>query len=400
MTDVNPSIFKAYDIRGVYEKDFDVHFAHQVGNKISQSLGKTIIVGGDSRASSRELRQAVIDGVMETGGTVIDIGECSTPLFYFSVRQSHADGGIMITASHNTDEYNGFKIVGKEAVLIGGSQVSEFFAKNSIVEQPGGQVQQKDFTLEYIEKIMRAAGSMTTGIVGVDAPGMVQKNLAILASKVGITLASKEHDGLVATFDPDGDRISFTEHGQKIPADYVMLLLVEKLRPKKVVYGINLSHAIREHLVRWDVAGVPSRIGRLYIHEAMQQSQADLGGEFSGHYYFKSFGYLEAPELVLLLVLQIAQRGKLIDLIKPYQTYFRSDEISFPLDLKVFARLKEHYPDGVVSEMDGLSIEYPDYWFLLRTSNTEPLMRFVVEAKSKQLLELKVAELKEIITLQ
>jgi phosphomannomutase len=219
-----------------------------------------------------------------------------------------------------------------------------------------------------------------------------------IGQRCGIKFTDSE-DALKIVFDPDGDRISFFEHGRHIQPDLVFLLLAERMACQRVVYDLRFSRAVRDQLEQLGIAGAVSRVGRLFLHEKMVKDGAEFGAETSGHFFFKEFHYLEMPELVMLRVLRvIKQEGRsLSQLVSFYQKYFKSSEISFPRDNQIIHKLVERYSDGKVSTLDGLTVEYYDWWFNIRPSNTEPVMRLIVEAKTKDLLVEKVRELRELI---
>ena len=210
--------------------------------------------------------------------------------------------------------------------------------------------------------------------------------------------------GLASKFDTDGDRIVFYEDGTLIPADFVFLLLAEQLKLSPVVFDTRFSRIVKERLTARKTAYSVSRVGRLFITEAMHSTGAALGGEISGHYYWKEMGGVECPELTLLRVYSIVSVSgrSLSELVAPYRMLFKSDEISFPVrDRKhatsVLRAISAHYADGVQSEVDGLTVEYPEWWMNVRPSNTEPMLRLVVEANKKDLLESELAEISVLI---
>ena len=375
MANFKAEIFKAYDIRGIYEEDFGVGFAQELGNKIAS--GRKVVIGRDNRASSPVLEQAVIAGAIESGAEVISIGECSTPLFYFAVNQVGAEGGIMVTASHNQPEYNGFKVVGERAELADGPTLKTQFESREVSVKSGGVVTTLDPLLDYIDRVEEVS----------------QVNFPI-----------PPLDDIKIVFDNDHDRISFEENKQAIAPEFIFLLLVEKCGFKKVVYDLRFSRVVAEKLAKWGVEGVKSKVGRTNVYELMRKTEADFGGELSGHYYFKSFNNLEAPELVLADVAKAMNTSgqTLQALTASYKKYFKSEEVSIELvdqDVlpEIFQKLKEKYSDGEIEELDGLTINYPDWWFNVRASNTEPELRLVVEAETQELLNSKLAEVQEIL---
>jgi phosphomannomutase len=391
-----PEIFKAYDIRGVYGEDFDAGFAQQLGNRFAGSVrAGTLVIGRDARASSDDLAYAVIDGAVHAGAQVIDIGEVSTPQFYWAVGSCGAAGGIMVTASHNADGENGFKVIGPHGRAMGGDQLRQIFDTYQTVHRAGGSMRNDEVISGYANAVADAAGWDGGEInFSIDAPGSVRRGLEQIAF-----IAPNEERA--ARFDEDGDRIIVHEHGQAIAADWIFLAMADALNLRPLVFDLRFSRAVREYLDHREVPYAVSRVGRSYLQLNMHERGAAFGAEISGHYYWNIFGGKEAPELVLLHLNNLIQRtGKsLTALIAPYVRYAKSDEISLPVrDRKAAAGiihfLREKYSDGNRIEIDGLTVEYPDWWFNIRMSNTEPVLRVIVEATNKDLLDQKVAEVR------
>ncbi|MEK7582622.1 MAG: hypothetical protein AAB452_02055, partial [Patescibacteria group bacterium] len=193
--------------------------------------------------------------------------------------------------------------------------------------------------------------------------------------------------------------ISFFDRRRKIDADFIALLIFMSRGYKIIIHDFRCSRAVREQFEKLGITAIPSKVGRLNVYENMRNYDADFGFEITGHFYLKDFNYLESPETVLLWVRQIIQKeGKnLGELIKPYDRYFRSGELSYPLNSRAFALIEERYTDGRINRDDGILVEYDDWWFNLRVSNTEPVMRLVVEAKNVELLNHKVQELEAML---
>lgn len=389
---VNPNIFRAYDIRGVYGRDFDAEFAQRLGSRVAAWLGTgAIVIGRDARASSDALAYAAIDGAMHAGASVFDVGVLSSPQFYWAVRSLGARGGVMVTASHNSGGHNGFKVVvrrGDVVEVVGGHHLRQIYDSQEHQHRIGGALEYRDVAADYAAAIAYAAKwhGGTELRISVDAPDSVRRVLERLGPIA-------PDDGFAARFDADGDRVAFFSDGAQIPADFIFLLLTEQLGLKPVVCDVRFSRTVRARL---DGRGIPysvSKVGRLYMTQAMHESGAAFGGETSGHYYWREFGGMEAPELTLLRVYAVVQQSgrTLSELISPYRVLFKSDEIAIPVrDQKHAAALMRaialHFPDGRHAHIDGLTVEYPDWWFNIRASNTEPLMRLTVEADTAQKL--------------
>ena len=400
MPSVNPEIFRAYDIRGIYGADFDVNFAEEFGNKIAQALGgKSLVVGRDSRPSSEVLEKAVIEGALHAGVDVVAIDACTTPSLYFAVREKNAGGGIMITASHNPPQYNGFKVVDADTRVIGGQELMKIYSETALNRDGGGRLEQYDALTGYADAIValtRTPGaSHATVTFGVKGSKITEKILNRIGEKAGILVVPTNAGGIEVVFDDDSDRITFFDQRKPIDADLITLLLAEKLGYKKIVHDFRFARTVRTQFEKLGITAIPSRVGRLSMYENMKNYDAEFGAEISGHYYFRDFQYLEAPEAVLLYVRNIIQsEGKnLAELTRPYDTYYRSQEMKFPANPDMFSKIEERYSDGKITKDDGILVEYDDWWFSLRLSNTEPVMRLMVEADSKELLNRRVQEL-------
>jgi phosphomannomutase len=403
MATFNPTIFRAYDVRGVVPDDFDAPFAQRLGDRVTSWMkAGTLVVGRDARRTSDELAYALIDGAVHAGARVIDVGVLSTPQFMWAIRSSGAVGGIMVTASHNPDRYNGFKIIANHGGIpdvIGGHAIRQVYDSHRGGHRAGGGIEYRDITADYASAVAYAAGFRGGAELrmSVDAPD------AVLAALKRLGPIAPDH-GLAVRFDRDGDRIVFYEDAAEMPADFIFLLLAEQLHLSPVVFDVRFSRTVKRRLAARNTPFTLSKVGRLHITEAMHASGAAFGGEISGHYYWKEMGGVECPELTLLRVYAlVAASGRtLAELIAPYRVLHKSDELSFPVrDRKhatsVLRALSAHYKDGVQSEFDGLTIEYPEWWMNVRPSNTEPLLRLVVEADKKDLLAAEVSEISSLV---
>ena len=396
---LNPTIFRAYDVRGVYPDDFDAAFAQRLGDRVAAWLkAGIIVVGRDARVSSDELAYALIDGAVHTGARIIDVGVLSTPQFYWAIRSLGAAGGVMVTASHNPARYNGFKVIanhGDTLEVVGGHTVRQVYDSRGHGHRAGGSIEYCDVTADYAAAVAYAAGwkGGTELKIAVDAPG------AVLAVLKRLGPIAPDH-GFSARFDADGDRVVFYDDGKLVPADFIFLLLVEQLKLKPLVFDLRFSRTVKTRLQARSVPFTVSKVGRLYLTDAMHRTGAAFGGEISGHYYWKEMGGMECPELALLRLYEIVRKsGKMLgELAAPYRVLHKSDEISVPVhDSKEIASLlkniEAHFHDATVSREDGLTVEYPDWWFNIRPSNTEPMLRLIVEAQEKNLLDQRVKEI-------
>ena len=403
MDAVHPSVFRAYDIRGVYPDDFDAVFAQRLARHLATHLGAgTLIVGRDGRPSGPELSRAVTDGFLDAGAHVIDVGEVSTPQFYWAMRTMGAAGGIMVTGSQNPSGQNCFKaMANRDGILdvLGGHEMRQIYDSHGGAHKTGGSVETSDIIPGYAAAVAYAA----------DWRGGVEIQCAIEAPHA--VLRVLEHlgpvapdDGLAVRFDADGDRIVFFDHGTPVPADLILLMLADRMELPSVVAELRCSRIVAERLSQKNVPLTRSRVGRLYMTQAMHATGAALGGELSGHFYWHSFGGMECPELTFLNVIRILRDSgvSLSRLIAPYRTYFRSEEINIPLrDLKEAGHIRQilerRFRGCPMDRTDGLSVDCGDFWFNIRPSNTEALLRLVVESKRKDLLERHIQEVRGLL---
>ena len=385
------NIFHAYDIRGIYPDEINEDVVFKIAAGIVKFLNPDkLVISQDIRKSSGSLKDSVISAITASGVDVIDIGSAATPLFYFSVNKLNAAGGVMITASHNLPNYNGLKIVREQAIPIG--------------EQNG---------LMQIKKL-----SENIEIKGIRKGKIVEKNLeeeykGFLLNKLGL-LKEPEAKDIKFEFDPDSDRLLIFENNKKIRADLLSGIIIKTFLDKrpffsrfvrpKFIYDLRFTKAIPEFIKENGGEAIRSRVGHVFMKEKMRENKALFGAELSGHFYFKDVFYVEAPELMKLKVLEILQKsGKSIsELAQPFNKYFHSEEMSIEIkDQKqatgILQKLKENYKDGGLDELDGITIEYSDWWFNVRPSNTEPVMRLVTEGKTQYIMEQKVEEISEII---
>jgi phosphomannomutase len=399
MAEVNPAIFRAYDIRGTYGTDFDALFASRLARHLASYLGAHMLVmGRDGRSSGPELAHAVADGFMAAGIKVIDIGEVSSPQFYWAARMLGADGGIMVTASHNPDADNGFKAIARRETLlevIGGHELRQVYDSHGGAHRPGGALERQDVIPGYAAAVAYAADweGGTELALAMDAPSPVQRVLERLGPIA-------PDDGFLARFDADGDRVVFYDRGREVAADLIFILLAERQGFSPVVADTRFTRAAIERLGERGVPLVRSRVGRLSMTRAMQSAGAAFGAELSGHYYWRAFGGMECPELALLSVYRLVREAHLSlgELTEPYRRYFRSDELSFPLrDRKemghIFRMLEHRYAGCRFDRTDGLTVDCWDghiavprddgFWFNVRPSNTEPVLRCCPSAPSR-----------------
>jgi len=443
---VNPKIFKAYDIRGIYPKEINSEVAYLIGRAFVKFLKKKklkIVVGRDNRLSSPILHQNLVRGMVDSGATVIDIGLSTTPMLYWACAHYKLDGGINVTASHNPSEYNGFKIVREKAIPVsektGLKKIKALIGDKLPLSGIKGKIKRKKVLHPYLKfnfqttevknlKPLKVVIDTANAVPGILIP-YLKKNLPIriypLFTKLIGNFPNHPPDPLVkenlkwlreevkqkkadlgVAFDGDGDRIMFIdEKGEIIPGDLITAILASLILKEspgeKILYDIRSSNIVPEAIRNFGGRPEAGRIGHSFIKERMRKEKIIFAGEFSAHYYHKEHYFCEAPLFVLLKILErISQSGKPISkLIKPYQKYFHSGEINFKVKdkKKKIKEIENHYPQGKILKIDGLRVDFKDWWFLARPSNTEPVLRLVVEAKTKDLLKEKKKELTALI---
>ena len=454
MLKIDPKIFKAYDIRGIYPEDVNEEVAYNIGlgyaqmrrKETGKEEGLQIVVGSDMRLSSPALREKLIGGLTDGGMNVVDIGLASTPTFYFAVAHYKYDGGILVSASHNPKEYNGFKLFREKASPIGdGTGMQDLrdlvVSRQAVKAKKTGEVTEKegvlvdqvahDLRFADISKIKR----MKIVIDPANAMGIlyfdelfkhIPADVVKMNWKLDGTFTADEADPLkpenmqalcekmkevgadigIAT-DCDGDRIFYADDkGERLDPGITRAILCKLfLREKpgsKIAYDIRPGKITLDTIVESEGVPIVTKVGHSLIKEQAVREGAYFAGESSGHFFLNmEEGCYEIPIIVTLKLLQeLSESGaSLSEYIKPYKRYFHSGEINSRVRDKdaVIARLKEKYADGKQNEMDGISIKYPNWWFNVRPSNTEPVLRLNLEANTKELMEEKRDEVLEII---
>jgi len=448
----NKKIFKSYDVRGVYPIEVNEETARGLGAALVEFLkvkklfkSHRVLVGRDARLSSDSLKQALVSGLVGQGADVVDLGRVSTPLFYWALTQKEADGGIMITASHNPALDNGFKVclakgepLGSENGLFALRDLAEAGKPEEIV-WPNGVVFEENLFDDYLDFIKRQADLKSLkplkGIIdcgnGMSGPEIIslagflpgrcevifaepdgnfpnheanplkEENLRDLKNKI---LESQADWG--AAFDGDGDRVVFLdEKGEAVRGDFVTALIAQNLLQEnvgdKILYEVRSSWVVPEAVTAAGGQPVLGRAGHSLMKAQMRRENILFGGELSGHYFFRSLGFLDNALVAMLEVLKIISReNKLLsEIIRPFKKYFNSGEINFSVSdaAESLVAVEKKFTGGQVKKIDGLTVEYPDWWFNLRLSNTEPLVRLNIEAKSGKLLEEKREELENAI---
>ncbi|MEO7192118.1 MAG: phosphomannomutase/phosphoglucomutase [Vicinamibacterales bacterium] len=444
------SIFKAYDVRGVYGSELTEEGARDIGRAFVAYLGASrIAVSRDMRVSSPALAAAFIDGARQQGADVVDYGMCATDMLYFGVVRDGLEGGAQITASHNPGAYNGIKMVRREAFPLSGEagigEIRDMVTTGTIpapTRAPGG-LEQAALLDDYVEKVMSFidpssikpfnvvldAGSGMGGLVAPrlfdrlpcrttrlcfdidgrfpnhEANPLIEENRRDIVERV---VAEGADIGIA--WDGDADRCFFIDgSGEFIAGDFITALLAEaaliKSPGQKVVYDVRASYAVKDVVARYGGTALMNRVGHAFIKRRMREEDAIFGGEVTGHYYFRDFYYADNGFIPALLILELMSRKNMTlrDLLAPLRAkYFISGEINTRVsDVSVVEnRLKtlaQKYRDGRTYMLDGFSAEFSDWHFNVRGSNTEPLLRLNLEALTPALMEQKRDEVLEVI---
>lgn len=446
--------FHAYDIRGVYGMDFTSEDVYKIGFFLPKLLGvKKMLVGRDARDSSPEIHQALLDGICEAGTDVYDIGLSTTPQVYFATAKHGFEASVQITASHNPGEYNGLKISRAQAMPVGydsGLNLLEAWigAGNPVAERPivpaaqCGQVIPFSVREEYIAFLRGYLGDYSNLNIGMDlsngmaslfmrdllgdAPHYIFEELdgsfpnhepnPLVAENIKAlqALVTKERCDIGVIFDGDADRVMFVDElGQFISPDLMIAVLGHHFFEERglrgpVLQDIRTSKAVGEYLAPWGAEVHTWRVGRAFAAPKLREIDGIFGGELAGHYYFKEFFYSDSGIMAALIILDVVSKMKVkgisvSQLIGGVASYHNSGEINYKIDKKREAMdaVREHFSSKekpVASyDFDGYRLEFPDWWFNIRPSNTEPYLRFIAEASSKELLQEKLRMVDKIV---
>ena len=441
MQTIDPGIFKAYDIRGIYPGQLDEDLARRIGRAFVAYLGaRRIAVSRDMRVSSPPLAAAFIDGALAQGADVVDFGMLGTDMLYYAVARDDFDGGAQITASHNPKQYNGMKLVRRQALpLSGDAGISDIRAMILDDRIPGGAARGRrtearllddyvDHVLSFIDpavirpfNLVLDAGSGMGGLVApplfdrlpcrtrrlcFDIDGtfphhqanpLLEENRRDLVQRV---VADGADAGIA--WDGDADRCFFVDGGGEfIAGDFITALLAEAFLRKEpgaaIVYDVRASHAVKDTVAAGGGTALMNRVGHAFFKKRMREENAAFGGEVTGHYYFRNNFFADNGFIPALLILELmsVKRRTLKELLAPLrEKYFISGEINTEMaDMSAAAAtidaLAERYRDAHVYRMDGVSVEYPAWHFNVRPSNTEPLLRLNLEAETPALMEQK-----------
>jgi phosphomannomutase len=445
---LDPKVFKAYDVRGIYPDELDEAGAEAIGRAyVERFEPKRIAVGRDMRLSSPAMQEAVMRGAATAGADVLDLGLVGTEMVYFAVGSLGLEGGIMVTASHNPKEYTGLKLVRRGALPVGGDSglldLRDLIESgNSSVTGPAdhGEVRPVDIWPEYVDRVLsfvdveeikplRVVIDAANGMGGTMLPPVLERlpvetvrcyfepdgsfpnhapNPLLPENREFIVRKTLEEEAdLGVAFDGDADRCFFVDGGGEfVPGDFVTALFAESVLAKepgaKIIYDVRASRAVPDTIERDGGVALMNRVGHAFIKARMRKEDAALAGEVSGHYYFRDFSQADSGVIPFLLMLDlISKKGRpLSEILAPLRAcYFITGEINTPVaDVALkLQELKERYADGRISHLDGISVDYDDWHFNVRPSNTEPLLRLNLEATSEELMEQKRDEVLEVI---
>jgi phosphomannomutase len=440
---LDPAVFKAYDVRGIYPSELDEEGARAIGRAyVERFEPRAIAVGRDMRLSSPSMHAAFVQGASEAGADVLDVGMIGTEMLYHAVGELGLDGGATVTASHNPKEYTGMKIVRRGALPVGADSglleirdraLSLAAGERGQTPATAGRVERRDTYGDFVRKVTSFVDTKAVERLGVvidGANGMAGRMLEPILARLPVEavrcffepdgsfpnhqpnpLLPENREFIVAkvteegadlgiAFDGDADRCFFVDDtGEFVPGDFVTALLAEAMLEKEpggtVIYDVRASWAVRDTVERLGGNPVMSRVGHAYIKLLMREVDAVFAGEVSGHYYFRDFYQADSGTVPALLLLElVSKRGqKLSEILRPFrERYFITGELNTPVaDVALTVQeLKEHFAgQGEISHLDGISVTADDWHLNVRPSNTEPLLRLNLEALDKDLMERK-----------
>jgi phosphomannomutase len=444
-------IFKAYDIRGIYPDTINEEIARKVGLAYPAVLdqevlesNRTVIVGRDMRSHGVPLSKALISGLLDAGLDVVDIGVTTTPMSYFAVGHLKAAGGIQVTASHNPAEYNGLKMSLHGARPVSGDDgipllESKVMSGDYTVAETPGTLSTADVFEAYgdhvlvhlepaenpgdLKVVVDAANGMGAIYrpflerLGIDliplyfeldgsfpnheANPLKYENLVDLAAKIKETEAD-----FGISFDGDADRAAFVdENGKPVGSDLITALIGGELLQadpgRAVLYDLRSSHSVPEYIEECGGVAVRERVGHSFMKATLRQRDGIFGGELAGHYYFRANFMADCALMAVIEILNLVRRRgkKFSDVVQPLERYAKSEEINFVVEDKEgkIKELEQRYSDGKIDFLDGITVEFSDWWFNVRPSNTEPYLRLVLEAATDEALASKTAELEGLL---
>ncbi|MCQ2135802.1 MAG: phosphomannomutase/phosphoglucomutase [Bacteroidales bacterium] len=442
--------FHAYDIRGIYNVDFDKTTAYKVGYFIPELLGTDkVLVGRDCRESSDEVHEYLLKGITDAGADVYDLGLSSTPTVYFGTANYGFKASVQITASHNPAEYNGMKVSTENARAVGYDAglktIKQWIEEGrpTPVAQKKGQVFQQPVHEDYLNFLLKYKGDysgikiamdLSNGMANLYAKEIFGDEPVYLFDEIDgrfpnhepnplilknveplMNLVKKEKADVGVIYDGDADRVMFVdENGKFISPDLMIAVLgqyflVERGEKGLVLQDIRSSKAVGEYLAPMGGEMRTWKVGRAFAAEKLREIDGVFGGELAGHYYFRDFFYSDSGLLASIIILNVVaslkKEGKtLSSLIESIEKYQNSGEINFRIEDKagamdavrdMFMASEQH---TAYMDFDGYRVEFPQWWFNIRPSNTEPYLRFICEATSKELLDEKVKAVRDLLT--
>lgn len=445
------NIFKSYDIRGLVPDELNEDIARKVGAGFARFLSenapdtveRSLVVGYDMRADSEALAMAVIEGMRSQGRDVINIGRVATDMLYFAVGHLEAAGGIVVTASHNPGAYNGMKICREEARPVGEMSglmdIKQMVIADDFTELEQGSFSEQDVMEAWVSHALSFTNQLKPYKIAVDAGnGMAGMVIPHLDGKTPLEITPmyfeldgafpnheanplkeetlddlkqkivKEQLDFGLAFDGDGDRVVMVdEKGQSLDGGVMSAILIEHFLKEypgsTILYDARASWVASDTIREYGGVPVRTKVGHSNIKAAMREHDAPFGGEQSGHYYFRDNWSADSGLIAALIAISVLSEfgGSLSELANRFRnSYHHSGEINFEVEDKqgTIERIAAEFSDGEADQLDGLSVSYPNWWFNVRMSNTEPLLRLNVEAKEQQQLEMSLRKLETIIT--
>jgi phosphomannomutase len=443
---LDPKVFKAYDVRGLHPAELDEDGAYAISRAyVEEFEPKAIAVGRDMRLSSPEMAAAVIRGASDAGADVVDVGMIGTEMLYYAVGALGLDGGVTVTASHNPKEYTGMKIVRRGALPVGGDsgliEIRERALRGFDTAGSPGRVTKEDIYPGWADLVLgfvdpaavsplRVVIDAANGMAGAmlrplldrlpveavrcffepdgtfpnhEPNPLLEENREFIVAKV-----REEGADLGVAFDGDADRCFFVDdQGEFVPGDFVTALLAQSVLERepggRIIYDVRASWAVPDTVTAAGGEPLVNRVGHAFIKHRMRKEDAVFAGEVSGHYYFRDYFQADSGVIPMLLMLELVSRRAqpLSEILRPFrERYFLTGEINTPVTdtaLKL-QELKERFgPEGEVSHLDGISVTARDWHLNVRPSNTEPLLRLNLEARSRALMESKRDEVLAVI---
>lgn len=442
------SFYKAYDMRGEFGRDFDLDTVYRIGRWLPHLLdAKRILVGRDVRLTSAAMRTELCRGLLESGCDVDDMGVTTTPMVYFFTASDNYDGSVQITASHNPASHNGLKVSRQGALPVGytsGLAELEQHVNSGELPEPAkisGKYQEVEGRQRFVDWLrsyacdftgLRFAVDCSNGVVGLLAEELFGSDALYLNEQLDGNFPGHSPNPLDPTarvalqqavvggqldvgviFDGDADRVMFLdERGEFVQPDYLIPLLARQFLPKEpgatVICDIRTSRGVFDVLRQDGARAVMGKVGHAFAKVLMRETGAVCGGELAGHYYFRDFFNCDSGELAALLILNAVAEAKKVgitfsELVAPVMCYANSGERNYLVadqDEAIAVLLKNAaaYGEPVSKvDFDGIRLEFEDWWFNVRKSNTEPYLRVIVEADTKLLLEERLGSIESIL---